>query len=376
MSAEFTADTKPIRGRLENIRERLEPDVLRPLAEFSAIQIGAKATSRFMREGKDEDGPNTTGVLRKRTRRLARAVAVKRGRVYDGGESEGFVRITAKKSASGGVEIEQEQGTTNPYALANEKGADETVTVKGHTRRSKADDVIKDVSKRGRVSYLSQGITFVKGARPAHEDQSASVLRSRSRSRTPAHCEPRPKTARRGRSGQRRCNPKQWRCSVTKFQKSAALTALVEELLPAYAVSSGPHPALDASDAGAQHEIMGDPARYCEVLERGSLPASEGYRHADDSAGDRTHRFEIHVWTERVPLDLITITAESVDADYAQASAASSTLEEALAQSGTIASVDGTDFAAVDLGVITDPELSELRPGVAAHYFIASLTLT
>ncbi len=158
-SVRFETNEEQVRRTLRFIGDGIADDVFRPLARYAAVRTGASAKSRYMREGKGETGPNTTGTLRIKSAELIRSVTLLRGR--EGQAGKGFINVSVTKKGRYGFELTQDHGTTVAYARAHEEGLDKTVQVKRHTRRSKADDVIKDVSRTGKKSYLSQGIGYV-----------------------------------------------------------------------------------------------------------------------------------------------------------------------------------------------------------------------
>lgn len=91
--------------------------------------IGGTATTKYMRTGGTNTGPNNQtgpGSLRRATGRLARSLLDKPN---DRAASEGIFKITRTQ---GGASLEY--GSEVPYAAAHEHGLDDTVQVSAHQR--------------------------------------------------------------------------------------------------------------------------------------------------------------------------------------------------------------------------------------------------
>lgn len=137
---------------LDAALRRLGPDVLRPSAQYGSARIGASASSRFMREGRSETGPNRTDTLRRRSARLARSLTQDRN-------PEAVARIRVEGDA-----VVLEKGTAVPYAAVHEFGFEGTVSVRTHRRRQSDRDTTR-VRRRGFKVNASSGVVFV----AAHE---------------------------------------------------------------------------------------------------------------------------------------------------------------------------------------------------------------
>jgi len=132
----------------------LEKRVLRPVLEYANVLIGGLATTKFMREGKEELGkPNKTDTLRRMTGRLARSLTGAREvRVGFQDEALSEIKLTDGKAVL-------RKGTKVPYAALHEQGA--TMQIKAHTRKvaaRKQRDAEKPVVRLVQVSAHSRTV--------------------------------------------------------------------------------------------------------------------------------------------------------------------------------------------------------------------------
>ena len=113
---------------LQALAQSLEKRVLRPALDYATVIIGGLATTKFMREGKDEIGKrNTTTKLRRITGRLSRSLTGAH-EIRVGFQDEAISEITV----TDGKAILR-KGSKVPYASMHETGM--TMQVRAHSRQ-------------------------------------------------------------------------------------------------------------------------------------------------------------------------------------------------------------------------------------------------
>lgn len=159
-------DDEEVREGLQAIAREL-PAELEAAGRKIAVKIGSTAVRNYMRDagtGAGPRSPSDTGPLRIVTSRLARSLL---GRNF-AGTRESLNSVTME-----GSKVIITVGSRVPYAHIHEKGFSGTVQVRQHYRRSAADDVLMDYTKKGKATFISQGIMPVR----AHTRKAAMPAR-------------------------------------------------------------------------------------------------------------------------------------------------------------------------------------------------------
>ena len=154
--------------RVRNIGARTVPDVLRPLARYSNVLIGAIATSKYMRATPiSRRSRLDMGPLRIQTTRLARSLT---GAEFFGAGREAISEIEVR-----GNKLVLTKGSRTPYAAVHEYGHRGPAMIPQHNRKAHTRNgvQVREHSVRAHLRFMN--IPARPYLRPALNDSRAKI---------------------------------------------------------------------------------------------------------------------------------------------------------------------------------------------------------